>query len=107
MHIPTDIERQKKLKLVYNAWLRENRRDVPALVFQRLLHFATTSGADGLTTVPRWSSRALDFCLFEKSRITNALMLTGALLAIITLGGRHGTRRLGYLASHNRRVRSR
>jgi hypothetical protein len=98
-HLPTDAERNAQLKLVVDAWLRENWREIPSLVGRRLLLFASTTGASGLTTVPRehlfgegsslrhppW--RWLDRFLFDKSIVTSALAVLGAVIAIFVLRG--------------------
>jgi len=97
-HLPTDAKRNRELKLVVDAWLRENWREMPSLMARRLMTLSTMTGASGLTTVSRerlfgdgqdspLSARLLDRLLFDKSALTTALTVIGAIIAIFILHG--------------------
>ena len=71
---PNDYVRSKKFRDLGAAWVKANWMDIPALMEQRLVRFATHNGASGLTTVPRGalfetSARAawLDRILIDKT----------------------------------------
>jgi len=89
-----DYERSKKFRLLAMAWLAANWKDLPTVFGQRLVHFISHNGTNGLTKVPRdhlfpssnASGIALDYILLDKNPVICAFAIGGIVLLIIRYG---------------------
>lgn len=89
-----DYERSKKFRLLAMAWLAANWKDLPTVFGQRLVHFISHNGTNGLTKVPRdhlfpssnASGISLDYILLDKNPVICAFAIGGIILLIIRYG---------------------